>query len=113
MRSFGVGLLFGILISIPIRCTVISHAPPVVGWPDLAVVEHKTDHKTMRDRCQKYAPFGGLSDACAEIDLPNGVCTIWYVYDEHLEHERLHCNGHDHLGGETLQRMMDAWNRQR
>lgn len=93
-------------------CTIISHER-VAGWPQLQVREHHVPHAAMRDRCARYVGFGMASDACAEFNLAAGTCDIWLSADfppseSMKEHERLHCAGHDHLGGTTLKRLLEA-----
>ena len=87
-------------------CTTIGHEPPPADWPALRVQEERLELREMRDRCQRYAPPGYVAEACAEINFAGGWCRISYHYPEHLEHERLHCAGHDHVGAPTLR---DAW----
>ena len=93
-------------------CTPISHIP-TPGWPALAVTEHHVSNREMRDACVPYMPAGVSPMGCAVMDLDAKTCDIWLSKDfpdEHaLEHERLHCLGHDHPGGtfmvDLLERM--------
>ena len=75
----------------------------VEGWPQLTVVEHYVPHWQMRDRCVKYAPFGMSPEACAEFNLETRTCDLWFSADfpppkSFIEHERMHCDGYDHIG---------------
>ncbi len=97
-----------VLILATTGCSIVGHNR-VQGWPKLSVVENKVEHRVMRDHCSKYAPFWADVLACAEINLSEGACTIWYVYETELEHERLHCDGYDHIGGNTLEPLYLAW----
>lgn len=83
-------------------CTIIGHEK-VDGWPTLAVYEHRVPHHVMRDRCVKYAPFGSSPEACAEFNLVERRCDLWFSADFPppawmVRHERMHCEGYDHEG---------------
>jgi len=83
-------------------CSVIGHER-VAGWPQLEIVEHYVTHAEMRDRCSRYVAFGSSPEACAEFDLAQGKCHIWFSADFPpppfvVKHERLHCEGYDHVG---------------
>lgn len=87
-------------------CTTVGHEK-VEGWPELAIVEHRVSAGEMYDRCKKYVAFGMLPMACAEFNLATKRCDIWlmegFAPRSVVEHERLHCQGHDHVG-ETAMR---------
>lgn len=89
-------------------CTTIGHEPPPADWPALRVQEDRLEVREMRDRCQRYAGWHSVADACTEINFAENWCRISYVYPENLAHERLHCAGRDHVGESTLR---DAWAR--
>lgn len=101
-------------------CTVIdkSTAPPA-DWPRLQVTETLVGTLDMIVRCYKHLPLGmmllgGIPLACAEIDLNAGTCTIWYASitpTQSLDHEREHCDGHDHVGESTLRDFFARWKR--
>ena len=44
--------------------------------------------------------------ACAEFDLARGTCDIWlsesFAPRKVIEHERLHCQGYDHVGASGM-----------
>jgi hypothetical protein len=93
------GLLSVSAMAFTFGCTAIGHAR-VEGWPTLEVVEHHVPHHVMRDRC---APYGTAPLACAVFDLPARTCTLWFSVDFPpadwvLRHERMHCEGYDHVG---------------
>jgi hypothetical protein len=97
-------------------CTIVGHER-VPDWPQLTVREHYVAHHVMRDKCAKYVPFGMSPEACMEFDLHAGICDIWYSADfppgrSVIEHERLHCRGYDHIGGNVLSRAVAAWKNQ-
>ncbi|MCI3951584.1 MAG: hypothetical protein K0R53_1081 [Burkholderiales bacterium] len=97
-------------------CTMIGHEK-VADWPELQVREHHVAHHVMRDKCSKYVAFGMSPDACAEFNLHAGTCDIWYSADfppgpSIIDHERLHCRGYDHIGGDVLRRAVAAWKKQ-
>ena len=94
-------------------CTMVAHEK-VADWPNLQMREHYVPHHVMRDKCSKYVPIGMSPDACAEFNLHAGTCDIWYSADFPpgrgvIEHERLHCRGYDHIGGDVLKRAVAAW----
>ena len=71
------------------------------------IVEHHVSAGEMYERCRKYVAFGMLPMACAEYNLATRRCDIWLIEGfaprSVVEHERLHCQGHDHVG-ETAMR---------
>ncbi len=92
-------------------CSVIGHEK-VAGWPELEVVEHYVPHAQMRDRCAPYVGFGMSPEACAEFDLANRKCHIWFSADFPpqdfiVKHERMHCAGYDHVGSTAMQRFLN------
>jgi hypothetical protein len=97
-------------------CAPVLEERKVDGWPALAVREHYVSHAEMRDRCTKYASFGGMAQACAEYDFRKATCDIWYSADfppsrQIVEHERLHCQGYDHRDSDYMQGLVARWNR--
>lgn len=100
-----------VLVAAPLAgaCTIVGHEK-VEGWPTLEIVEHHVPNHVMRDACVKYMPPTFSPMACAEFDLGRRKCHIWLSADfpseSLLEHERLHCNGYDHVGGTTLKSLM-------
>ena len=95
-------------------CTTIGHEK-VEGWPKLTVVEHYVPHHVMRDRCVKYAPWGMSPEACAEFNLAELRCDLWFSADfpppqAFIEHERLHCAGYDHVGESNMRNFLANWN---
>lgn len=97
------GFLAGIVVCAFKGCTTIDAHAKVEGWPELRVIEHHVPHHVMRDRCAKYVAFGAYPEACAEWNLIERTCNIWFSADfppskSVIEHERLHCAGYDHIG---------------
>jgi hypothetical protein len=95
-------------------CSTLAHER-VAGWPELEIVEHYVPHAEMRERCSKYVAFGSSPEACAEFDLANAKCHIWYSRDFPpprfiVEHERLHCAGYDHAGSNAMAAYLKYWN---
>ena len=94
-------------------CSSIDVNNRVDGWPELRVIEHRVSHQEMRARCDKYVAWGMIPAACSEFNLSAGVCHIWL--DEGfapafiVEHERLHCTGHDHVGSSHMADMFARW----
>ena len=87
-------------------CTFIGHEK-VAGWPALEIAEHYVPEVQMRERCVKYVAFGMSPQACAEFDFARNRCDLWFSADfpptpAMVEHERLHCQGYDHVGMNTL-----------
>jgi len=106
-------LLFPLFLSLG-ACTTIGHEK-VEGWPDLMVFEHYVPHHVMRDRCVKYTAWGTSPEACAEFDLAERTCNLWFSADfpppqAFIEHERMHCAGYDHVGETNMRNFLAAWN---
>jgi hypothetical protein len=99
-------ILIILLAAAGAACSTVGHEK-VEGWPDLMIVEHRVSSGEMYDRCRKYVAFGMLPMACAEFNLATRRCDIWLIEGfaprSIVEHERLHCQGHDHVG-ETAMR---------
>jgi hypothetical protein len=99
-------ILIVLLAAAGAACSTVGHEK-VEGWPDLMIVEHRVSSGEMYDRCRKYVAFGMLPMACAEFNLATRRCDIWLIEGfaprSIVEHERLHCQGHDHVG-ETAMR---------
>ena len=87
-------------------CTIVGHEK-VAGWPSLEIVEHYVPEAEMRTRCMRYVAFGMSPQACAEFDFARNRCDLWFSADfpptpGMVGHERLHCQGHDHIGMGTM-----------
>lgn len=99
-------ILIILLAAASTACTTVGH-DKVEGWPELTIVEHRVSAGEMYERCRKYVAFGMLPMACAEFNLATKRCDIWlmegFAPRSVVEHERLHCLGHDHVG-ETAMR---------
>ena len=94
-------------------CSVIGHEK-VAGWPAMQVVEHYVPNAEMRTRCARYVGFGMSPDACAEFDFVRKRCDLWFSADfppsqAMVEHERLHCQGYDHLGMRTMAGILERY----
>jgi len=99
-------LIAGLSLLFASGCTVVGHER-VQGWPELRIVEHHVPHHVMRERCTRYAPPMMSPEACAEFHFASGECHLWFSADfppprDIVEHEQLHCRGHDHVGGQTM-----------
>lgn len=94
-------------------CSTIDEHRRVDGWPELQVIEHRVSYEEMRSRCDRYVAFGMIPLACAEFSFHRGICTVWldrdYAPDHIVEHERLHCLGHEHVGSEDMAAMLKQW----
>jgi hypothetical protein len=106
-RHAAVAVLFPLFLG---ACTSVGHEK-VEGWPDLMVIEHYVPHHEMRDRCVKYAAPGLSPEACAEFNLVERRCDIWYSADfpppqAFIKHERLHCQGYDHEGESNMREFL-------
>jgi hypothetical protein len=94
-----------------------THKAPPQNWPSVVVVEHRVSTLEMLSHCYQYVPLvlkllGGIPLACAEIDLNKLECDIWltgWSSQDTVEHERLHCTGHDHYGDDTLEQIYNTW----
>ena len=100
------------LLALATGCTTIAkHNPPPADFPALRVVEHHVDGLAVIRACYKYVPvwarlLGAIPEGCAEVWFAEGECHI-YVRGDYpdarvLEHERLHCRGYDHPGGDEI-----------
>ena len=103
MRRHAASTLLFLGVSLLQACTTIDKHEQVAGWPQLTVYEHYVPHHVMRDRCVKYTAFGASPEACAEFNLAERRCDLWFSADfpppkAYIEHERLHCAGYDHVG---------------
>ena len=94
-------------------CTTIDPHNRVEGWPELQVIEYRVAYEEMRRRCDRYVAFGMIPLACAEFDLNARSCHIWldrdYAPAHIVEHERMHCSGHDHVGSAHMADMYRMW----
>lgn len=98
-------------------CTAIGHTPPPADWPKLEVIMHEESVGAMLAHC--YPPMSALAKvigfiplACANINFDRKRCDIWQLPNpvpERVEHERLHCQGYDHVGGSYLADGWAAW----
>lgn len=103
-------LLICLLVLLP-GCTTVGHER-VAGWPALEIVEHHVPHHVMRARCAPYAPPLMNVEACAQFDFATARCHIWFSADfpppqAFIDHERLHCQGYDHVGEQVMARMLE------
>jgi hypothetical protein len=94
-------------------CSINSHER-IAGWPELQIVEHYVSHTEMRDRCAKYVGFGMQPEACAEFNLSQRRCDIWFSRDFPpqrwiVAHERQHCAGYDHIGSTAMQQLLERY----
>ena len=110
MRSFTTVVFAAALAA----CTTVGHEK-VEDWPELEIVEHRVSSAQMYDRCRKYVAFGMLPMACAEFNLATQRCDIWLVEGfaprPIVEHERLHCQGHDHVGETSMRDFLTNYRR--
>jgi len=109
-RHAAVAILFLLFLN---GCTMIGHRK-VEGWPQLAIHEHYVPHAQMRDRCVKYAPWGTSPEACAEFNLAERRCDLWFSADFpppafFVKHERMHCDGYDHEGETNMHDFLAAY----
>ena len=101
---------FALLAALAAGCSIVGHEK-VAGWPQLEIVEHYVPMAQMRDRCAPYVGFGMTPEACAEFDLANRKCHLWFngdfpVQEFIVKHERLHCAGYDHVGSTNMARFL-------
>ena len=92
--------------------TIDNHTSPPLDWPKLTIVENYVPVGILYEKCYKYVPewmkwLGAIVEGCAEMDFKANTCTVW-VRDSGfadlniLTHERLHCQGYDHIGDSVL-----------
>ena len=106
-------LIVGLSLLFVSGCTVVGHER-VQGWPELRIVEHHVPHHVMRERCTRYAPPMMSPEACAEFHFASGECHLWFSSDfppprDIVEHEHLHCRGHDHIGQRTMAGILESY----
>lgn len=90
-------------------CATIDETKRVEGWPELRVVEHYVSHAQMHEHCK---PYDGAPLACAVFLFDAGECHLWFTEKPAqwiVEHERLHCKGHDHVGDTDMTKMLRDW----
>lgn len=102
-----------VILALLAGCTVIGHEK-VEGWPKLNVVEHYVPHAEMRDHCVGATPWWGSPEACADINLLTETCDLWFSADFPpqafiVKHERMHCDGYDHVGDTQLKDHLQQW----
>lgn len=91
--------------------TIDEHTSAPPDWPRLELLEHRLPHAQMRDYCAPFVPWWGSAEACNTIDFEKMRCDIYFSSDFPpqawiVEHEYLHCSGHDHVGDTTIS---DEW----
>ena len=89
-------------------CTAIDYSRKVEGWPVMREELHVVSAAEMHNVCDKYAGFGEVMLSCAEMFFHPDVCKIWVTEAGGWleEHERAHCRGHDHIGGDSMRKML-------
>jgi len=102
-----------ILAALAAGCSINSKER-IAGWPELEVVEHYVAHAEMRDRCAKYVGMGMQPEACAEFNLKQRRCDIWFSRDFPpqrwiVAHEREHCAGYDHMGSTAMRDLLQRY----
>lgn len=121
MSPATIRLVCSALLAAPLSgCFMMTnHVEPPADWPALKVIERPLSVIDVQRKCSRHLTVGsaifslGLTMGCAEVDFAAGVCTIYIARGENdpgiLEHERDHCAGKDHLGGDMTLRT--AWER--
>lgn len=89
--------------------TIDQHTPAPAGWPDLLVIEHRTDLAGARAACRAYVGFLDIPLGCAVVNFNERTCNVWHVNELARRHELLHCAGHDHIGDSVLRDAFHAW----
>lgn len=90
-------------------CTTIDNRPPPADFPTLKTTIHVVPYAEMGAQCNKFSSFLSINFACALWDFTQMTCDIWLTPDSSkwiVDHEQLHCLGHDHIGDSTLR---DSW----
>ena len=105
-------ILTAALAAASAACSTVGHEK-VADWPELRIYEHRVSAGEMYERCSKYVAFGMLPMACAEFNLATRRCDIWLIEGfaprNIVEHERLHCQGHDHVGETALRDFLQRY----
>ena len=109
-------ILLAVFLLVGCATTIDNHTASPIDWPKLTVVENYVPVGTLYEKCWKYVPewmkwLGAIVEGCAELDFKVNTCTIWvrdsgFADATIMEHERLHCQGYDHIGDSILR---DEW----
>lgn len=91
-------------------CTIVGHQQ-VQGWPRMEIVANYVPNAELLERCSRYVGFGMLAEACAEFDFKANRCDMWFSAEFPppawvVEHEKMHCQGYDHIGQGTMAGML-------
>lgn len=106
-------LLILLLNSLAGCVSIMGHTPPPADWPELRVVERKASFMETQRECG-FHPLAAVVVQClgvAKVDFCERTCTITYATDLVLEHERLHCKGHDHIDSFYLRDLWESYKR--
>lgn len=71
------------------------------------VIEHRVPEYKRNQECYKLVTGVAKVDACMELNLTTGVCTIWFDKNpskEEINHEYSHCNGWQHTWNSRTRR---------
>lgn len=91
--------------------TIDIHSPPPKDWPKLTVIVQDVPFDVLQRTC-------GIKNetvlACAIPDFDEKKCRIyvWMDTKEIMDHERLHCEGYDHPGENTMRAEWKKWKEQ-
>jgi len=84
-------------------CTTIGHQK-VEGWPQLTVIEHHVPHYVMRGPLREVRAVGYLaggpapSSTSRRAPATSGSAPTSRRRRAFVKHERMHCEGYDHVG---------------
>lgn len=100
-------LLLLLLVS---GCSVMGNER-VEGWPKLRVIEHYVSPHELSASCAPHVPWHSTPLACALFVFARAECHIFYSAESPppefvKRHERLHCEGYDHIGSTNMQRLV-------
>jgi len=97
-------------------CTAIdTHRQPPADWPNLEVTVQKVGFWELQRVCggNLITQYFG----CAWIYFATMVCNVFYAADDEsavyvIEHEKMHCRGHDHIGSSMLADGWEKWKKE-
>ena len=107
MKMLSSSILLCMLLS-GCAATIDRQTPPPADWPIKQVNVYVVAKPIVEEICACH----GLLYACTLFYPRQGIAEIWLPLgysQQHREHEKLHALGYDHVGGLTIQQMMEDY----
>lgn len=97
-------------------CTVVNeHKAPPADWPKLEITVEEGGFWETQEKCGRNAAeviLIGPMLGCAWVNFDEMRCRIYLWLNAVLEHELLHCAGHDHYLSSALADYWEEWKRE-